>query len=126
MVGLLAAGSDPRGGHDAGVGAAGRGFPADRRPEERRGSPGGQPGRAVHGRLHGVVQLCGCSCGYSHGRGEAGAAANPRVKFQADDLKKRGSVKAETSLSAVEMSGKVIKRGYLLKQVSVYNSYFQI
>uniref|UniRef100_H3D0L6 Pleckstrin 2 n=1 Tax=Tetraodon nigroviridis TaxID=99883 RepID=H3D0L6_TETNG len=29
---------------------------------------------------------------------------------------KRGSVKAETSLSAVEMSGKVIKRGFLLKQ----------
>uniref|UniRef100_A0A3B4H5E3 Pleckstrin 2 n=1 Tax=Pundamilia nyererei TaxID=303518 RepID=A0A3B4H5E3_9CICH len=33
-----------------------------------------------------------------------------------DSLKKRGSVKAETSLSAVELSGKVIKRGYLLKQ----------
>lgn len=33
-------------------------------------------------------------------------------------MKKRGSVKAETSLSAVELSGKVIKRGYLLKQVS--------
>ncbi|XP_033499398.1 pleckstrin-2 [Epinephelus lanceolatus] len=33
-----------------------------------------------------------------------------------DNLKKRGSVKAETSLSAVELSGKVIKRGYLLKQ----------
>ncbi|KAF3845312.1 hypothetical protein F7725_008475 [Dissostichus mawsoni] len=31
-------------------------------------------------------------------------------------LKKRGSVKAETSMSAVELSGKVIKRGYLLKQ----------
>lgn len=40
------------------------------------------------------------------------------MKFQADGLKKRGSVKAETSLSAVEMSGKVIKRGYLLKQVT--------
>lgn len=39
------------------------------------------------------------------------------VKLQADSLKKRGSVKAETSLSAVEMSGQVIKRGYLLKQV---------
>ncbi|XP_041668989.1 pleckstrin-2 [Cheilinus undulatus] len=33
-----------------------------------------------------------------------------------DNLKKRGCVKAETSLSAVELSGKVIKRGYLLKQ----------
>uniref|UniRef100_A0A3B4A9Y4 Uncharacterized protein n=1 Tax=Periophthalmus magnuspinnatus TaxID=409849 RepID=A0A3B4A9Y4_9GOBI len=33
-----------------------------------------------------------------------------------DSLKKRGSVKAETSLSAVELSGKVVKRGYLLKQ----------
>nr|XP_019953467.1 PREDICTED: pleckstrin-2 [Paralichthys olivaceus] len=33
-----------------------------------------------------------------------------------DSLKKRGSVKAETSLSAVELSGQVIKRGYLLKQ----------
>uniref|UniRef100_A0A3Q0SQF0 Pleckstrin 2 n=1 Tax=Amphilophus citrinellus TaxID=61819 RepID=A0A3Q0SQF0_AMPCI len=33
-----------------------------------------------------------------------------------DSLKKRGSVKAETSLSAMELSGKVIKRGYLLKQ----------
>ncbi|KAI9537729.1 hypothetical protein NQZ68_022391 [Dissostichus eleginoides] len=33
-----------------------------------------------------------------------------------DSLKKRGSVKAETSMSAVELSGKVIKRGYLLKQ----------
>ncbi|XP_035529755.1 pleckstrin-2 [Morone saxatilis] len=33
-----------------------------------------------------------------------------------DSLKKRGSVKAETSLSAVELSGKVTKRGYLLKQ----------
>lgn len=40
------------------------------------------------------------------------------VSLQADSLKKRGSVKAETSLSAVEMSGKVIRRGYLLKQVS--------
>ncbi|KAG7229186.1 hypothetical protein INR49_013129 [Caranx melampygus] len=34
----------------------------------------------------------------------------------AENLKKRGSVKAETSLSAVELSGKVIKRGFLLKQ----------
>ncbi|XP_031704009.1 pleckstrin-2 [Anarrhichthys ocellatus] len=33
-----------------------------------------------------------------------------------DSLKKRGSVKAESSLSAVELSGKVVKRGYLLKQ----------
>ncbi|XP_069016998.1 pleckstrin-2 [Embiotoca jacksoni] len=33
-----------------------------------------------------------------------------------DSLKKRGSVKAETSLSAVELSGKVIKRGFLMKQ----------
>ncbi|KAF3700876.1 Pleckstrin-2 [Channa argus] len=33
-----------------------------------------------------------------------------------DSLKKRGCVKAEMSLSAVELSGKVIKRGYLLKQ----------
>lgn len=49
---------------------------------------------------------------------EAGTAANPCVKLQADSLKKRGSVKAETSLSAVEMSGKVMRRGYLLKQVN--------
>ncbi|XP_029901134.1 pleckstrin-2 isoform X2 [Myripristis murdjan] len=34
----------------------------------------------------------------------------------ADSFKKRGSVKAETSLSAVELSGKVIRRGFLLKQ----------
>uniref|UniRef100_A0A3Q3K9I2 PH domain-containing protein n=1 Tax=Monopterus albus TaxID=43700 RepID=A0A3Q3K9I2_MONAL len=33
-----------------------------------------------------------------------------------DSLKKRGSVKAETSQSALELSGKVVKRGYLLKQ----------
>ncbi|CAJ1074772.1 pleckstrin-2 [Xyrichtys novacula] len=33
-----------------------------------------------------------------------------------DSMKKKGRVKAETSLSAVELSGKVIKRGYLLKQ----------
>ncbi|XP_035024257.2 pleckstrin-2 [Hippoglossus stenolepis] len=33
-----------------------------------------------------------------------------------DSLKKRGSVKAETSMSAVELSGQVVKRGYLLKQ----------
>ncbi|XP_072221330.1 pleckstrin-2 [Leuresthes tenuis] len=33
-----------------------------------------------------------------------------------DNLKKRGTVRAQTSLSAVELSGKVIKRGYLLKQ----------
>ncbi|XP_072313758.1 pleckstrin-2 [Eucyclogobius newberryi] len=33
-----------------------------------------------------------------------------------DSLKKRGNVTAETSLSAVELSGKVVKRGYLLKQ----------
>uniref|UniRef100_A0A3P8SHL6 Pleckstrin 2 n=1 Tax=Amphiprion percula TaxID=161767 RepID=A0A3P8SHL6_AMPPE len=33
-----------------------------------------------------------------------------------DSLKKRGSVKAETSLSAVELSGTVMKRGFLLKQ----------
>ncbi|XP_056616277.1 pleckstrin-2 [Triplophysa dalaica] len=31
-------------------------------------------------------------------------------------FQKRGSVKAEKSLSAVELSGKVVKRGYLLKQ----------
>ncbi|XP_076013698.1 pleckstrin-2 [Genypterus blacodes] len=34
----------------------------------------------------------------------------------AENFKKRGTVKAETSLAAVELSGKVIKRGYLLKQ----------
>uniref|UniRef100_A0A8C6TMD5 Pleckstrin 2 n=1 Tax=Neogobius melanostomus TaxID=47308 RepID=A0A8C6TMD5_9GOBI len=33
-----------------------------------------------------------------------------------DSLKKRGSVKAESSVSALELSGKVVKRGYLLKQ----------
>ncbi|KAL2099179.1 hypothetical protein ACEWY4_005659 [Coilia grayii] len=33
-----------------------------------------------------------------------------------ENFKKRGSVKAETSLSAVELSGKVQKRGFLLKQ----------
>ncbi len=43
------------------------------------------------------------------------------VHVQSESLKKRGSVKAETSLSAVEMSGKVIKRGYLLKQVNTLN-----
>lgn len=37
---------------------------------------------------------------------------------QSDNLKKRGCVKAETTLSAVELSGHVIKRGYLLKQVN--------
>lgn len=35
-------------------------------------------------------------------------------------MKKKGSVRAETSLSAVELSGKVIKRGFLLKQVSKF------
>ncbi|XP_066536152.1 pleckstrin-2 [Hoplias malabaricus] len=34
----------------------------------------------------------------------------------AENLKKRGSVKSEKSLSAVELSGRVQKRGYLLKQ----------
>ncbi|KAI1895235.1 hypothetical protein AGOR_G00104220 [Albula goreensis] len=34
----------------------------------------------------------------------------------AESFKKRGSVKAETTLAAVEMSGQVVKRGYLLKQ----------
>ncbi|KAM8833016.1 pleckstrin-2 [Synchiropus picturatus] len=33
-----------------------------------------------------------------------------------DSLKKRGSVKVETSLSAVELSGSVVKRGFLMKQ----------
>ncbi|KAJ8341069.1 hypothetical protein SKAU_G00333600 [Synaphobranchus kaupii] len=33
-----------------------------------------------------------------------------------DNFKKRGSVKAETTLAAVELSGSVVKRGYLLKQ----------
>lgn len=37
---------------------------------------------------------------------------------QSQSFQKRGSVKAEKSLSAVELSGKVVKRGYLLKQVS--------
>lgn len=32
-------------------------------------------------------------------------------------MRKRGSVKAEKSLSAVELSGRVQKRGYLVKQV---------
>lgn len=43
------------------------------------------------------------------------------VLLQSDSLKKRGSVKAESSASAVELSGKVVKRGYLLKQVSPLN-----
>ncbi|KAJ8411935.1 hypothetical protein AAFF_G00155730 [Aldrovandia affinis] len=34
----------------------------------------------------------------------------------AESFKKKGSVKAETTLAAVELSGKVEKRGYLLKQ----------
>ncbi|CAL8289235.1 pleckstrin-2 isoform X1 [Gadus morhua] len=34
----------------------------------------------------------------------------------AETFKKRGSVKAETSLAAVELSGHVTRRGYLLKQ----------
>ncbi|XP_024862158.2 pleckstrin-2-like [Kryptolebias marmoratus] len=38
-----------------------------------------------------------------------------------DSLKKRGGVKAETSLSAVELSGKVRKKGYLLKQVNTFH-----
>ncbi|XP_071385190.1 pleckstrin-2 isoform X1 [Centroberyx affinis] len=33
-----------------------------------------------------------------------------------ESVKKRGSVKAETSLSAVELSGKVMRRGFLVKQ----------
>ncbi|XP_043998180.1 pleckstrin-2 [Gambusia affinis] len=33
-----------------------------------------------------------------------------------DSFKKRGSVKSEKSRSALELSGKVVKRGYLLKQ----------
>ncbi|XP_062325342.1 pleckstrin-2 isoform X2 [Osmerus eperlanus] len=33
-----------------------------------------------------------------------------------DSFKKRGSVKPEKTLSAVELAGKVVKRGYLLKQ----------
>ncbi|XP_061749924.1 pleckstrin-2 isoform X2 [Nerophis ophidion] len=33
-----------------------------------------------------------------------------------DQLKKKGCVRAQTSLSAVELSGEVVKRGYLLKQ----------
>ena len=37
---------------------------------------------------------------------------------QSEGVKKKGSVKAETSLSALELSGAVIKRGYLLKQVT--------
>lgn len=45
-------------------------------------------------------------------------SVNLFVLSQSDSLKKRGSVKAEMSLSAVELSGKVIKRGYLLKQVN--------
>ncbi|XP_036398653.1 pleckstrin-2 [Megalops cyprinoides] len=34
----------------------------------------------------------------------------------AEAIKKKGSVKAETTLTAIETSGKVMKRGYLLKQ----------
>ncbi|XP_048831483.1 pleckstrin-2 [Brienomyrus brachyistius] len=34
----------------------------------------------------------------------------------AETFKKRGSVKADTSLTGMEMSGKVLKRGFLLKQ----------
>lgn len=49
------------------------------------------------------------------------SAADADVWSQSDSLKKRGSVKAETSLSAVELSGKVIKRGYLLKQVNTHS-----
>lgn len=58
LDGVHAAGSDPCGGHDAGLGTPGREFPADRRPEECRGSPHGRPQWAVHGRLHRSVQLC--------------------------------------------------------------------
>ncbi|KAG7274646.1 hypothetical protein CRUP_004570 [Coryphaenoides rupestris] len=36
--------------------------------------------------------------------------------LQAESFKKRGSVKVETSLAAVELSGHVTRRGYLLKQ----------
>lgn len=58
LDGVHAVGSDPGGGHDAGLRPPGRGFPADRRLEERRGSPHRQPQWAVHGRLHRSVQLC--------------------------------------------------------------------
>lgn len=58
LAGVYAAGSDPCGGHDAGLGPAGGGFPAAHRPEECRGSPHCRPQRAVHGRLHRAVQLC--------------------------------------------------------------------
>lgn len=66
--------------------------------------------------LYSFVGIC------SRGGWEAGTAAKPCVHFQADSLRKRGSVKAETSLSAVEMSGKVVKRGFLLKQVRHQNT----
>lgn len=125
LDGVHAAGSDPCGGHDAGLGPPGRGFPADRRPEERRGAPHRRPQWAVHGWLHRSVQLCEYeeALMYRHLAAYrwtemAEVAINPCVKSQSDSLKKRGSVKAETSLSAVEMSGRVIKRGYLLKQVN--------
>lgn len=58
LAGVHAADSDPRGGRDAGLGPAGGGLPADRRPEERGGSPHRRPRWAVHGRLHRTVQLC--------------------------------------------------------------------
>ena len=58
LAGVHAADSDPRGGRDAGLGPAGGGLPADRRPEERGSSPHRRPRWAVHGRLHCTVQLC--------------------------------------------------------------------
>ncbi|XP_064821130.1 pleckstrin-2 isoform X2 [Oncorhynchus masou masou] len=53
----------------------------------------------------------------SHGLSEQFLDDSTALYSFSENFKKRGSVKAETSLSAMELSGKVLKRGYLLKQV---------
>uniref|UniRef100_A0A8C8F9I7 Pleckstrin 2 n=2 Tax=Oncorhynchus tshawytscha TaxID=74940 RepID=A0A8C8F9I7_ONCTS len=52
----------------------------------------------------------------SHGLSEQFLDDSTALYSFSENFKKRGSVKAETSLSAMELSGKVLKRGYLLKQ----------
>uniref|UniRef100_A0A8C7G709 Pleckstrin 2 n=2 Tax=Oncorhynchus kisutch TaxID=8019 RepID=A0A8C7G709_ONCKI len=52
----------------------------------------------------------------SHGLSEQFLDDSTALYSFSENFKKRGSVKAETSLSTMELSGKVLKRGYLLKQ----------
>lgn len=132
LAGVHAVHSDSGGGLNPGLGSAGGGLPADGGPEERGRPSHCWPQRAVHGWFHCALQLCTCS------HFSASCLAwnifhlfrviyqtdmfylfqRVCLNAQSDSLKKRGSVKAETSLSAVELSGKVRKKGYLLKQVT--------